>query len=215
MRMSYQKQNDLKDAVLKDLYDAPMQKIADKKGALVLRNHSEWIKPLMPIINQLPHGMVSTSDTIRLEVPELTLEARELAQITTSEESWDNTCAKTTWTQYSDAKLPIMTKGTGWNSQEIDIPLQDGMREEVIALRLEEYQIDQEKRQMRKYLQTTMEIHNTTTKLRKVFPSTLQKYIPAEPPRKPKQTRLPVDLPDEVSVPGNLKQRLTENLLDN
>jgi hypothetical protein len=169
----------------------------------------------MPIINQLPHGMVSTSDTIRLEVPELTLEARELAQITTSEESWDNTCSKTTWTQYSDAKLPIMTKGTGWNSQEIDIPLQDGMREEVIALRLEEYQIEQEKRQMRKYLQTTMEIHNTTTKLRKVFPSTLQKYIPAEPPRKPKQTRLPVDLPDEVSVPGNLKQRLTENLLDN
>ena len=65
MRMSHQKQHELKDAVLKDLYDAPMQKIADKKGALVLRNHSEWIKPLMPIINQLPDCLLYTSPSPR------------------------------------------------------------------------------------------------------------------------------------------------------
>ena len=35
MRMSHQKRHELKDSVLKDLYDEPMQKIADKKGALV------------------------------------------------------------------------------------------------------------------------------------------------------------------------------------
>ena len=212
MRLSYQKQHDIKEAILKNLYSQPIQKIDDKKGALVIRNHSEWIKPLMPIINQLPDGMVTCSDTIRLGVPKLDYDT---TKISTSEENWDKECHATTWTQYADAKLPIMTKGTGWNVQEIDIPLQDGMREEVIALRVEEFQIRQEKKQMEKYLETTMEINNTTTKLRKAFPSTLQKYIPAEPPRKPKQSRLPIDLPDEMDVPTNLKQRMTENLLDN
>ena len=56
MRLSYQKQHDIKEAILKNLYSQPIQKIDDKKGALVIRNHSEWIKPLMPIINQLPDG---------------------------------------------------------------------------------------------------------------------------------------------------------------
>ena len=215
MRLSFHKQHEIREKIIKDLYDAPKRKIDDKKGGLVLRNHSEWIKPLMPLINQLPDNITCTSDQIKMTVPELTDMARELSNISTAEESWDNTCAEATWTQYSDAKLPVMTKGTGWNSEDLPIPLQDGLREEVVALRLEEFQIQQEKKQMEKYLLTTMEINNTTTKLRKAFPSTLQKYIPPEPPRKPKQTRLPIDLPDEVDVPSNLKLRMTENLLDN
>ena len=68
---------------------------------------------------------------------------------------------------------------------------------------------------MEKYLETTMEINNTTSKLRKVFPSTLQQYIPPEPPRAPRQTKLDLVTPEQPDVPGNLKQRLTENLLNN
>jgi hypothetical protein len=60
-----------------------------------------------------------------------------------------------------------------------------------------------------------MEINNTTTKLRKVFPSTLQKYIPPEPPRAPRQAKLPLVDTEQPDVPTNLKQRMTENLLSN
>ena len=60
-----------------------------------------------------------------------------------------------------------------------------------------------------------MEINNTTTKLRKAFPSTLQKYIPPEPPRAARQPKLPLEQPDQPDIPTNLKQRMTENLLDN
>ena len=72
-----------------------------------------------------------------------------------------------------------------------------------------------EKRDMKKYLRTTLEVNNTTTKLRKAFPSTLQKYIPPEPTRAPRQAKLPINEPDAVELPGNLKLRMTENLLDN
>tara|TARA_R110002012_G_scaffold149206_4_gene308200 strand:+ start:1162 stop:1788 length:627 start_codon:yes stop_codon:yes gene_type:complete len=208
MRLSHQKQYDIKETILKHLYDASKQRLDDKKGALVLRNHSEWIKPYMTIINQLPDYLLNTAESIQMEIP-------ELSNMGLDDAGYQKKAHKTTWTQFVDAGLPIMRKGSGWNAKEIPIPLQDGMREEVIALRTEDFELSQEKRAMEKYLDTTMEINNTTSKLRKVFPSTLQKYIPPEPPRAPRQPKLNLDTPEQPDVPGNLKKRLTENLLNN
>ena len=205
MRLSYSKQCDIEEAILSDLYAPPKQKIDDKKGSLVLRNHAEWIKPLMPLINQLPEYMLVTSESVELEVP----------FIDTNAEAY-NKCEKTKWREYAPKPVPIMQKGSSYyNSSVIAIPLQDDLKEEVLALRLEEFNLDQEKTAMIKYLNKTMEINNTTTKLRKVFPSTLQKYIPPEPPRAARQTKLPLVDPEQPDVPTNLKQRMTENLLEN
>ena len=41
MRLSYQKQTDIREAILNDLYNPPRKKLDDKKSALVMRNHSE------------------------------------------------------------------------------------------------------------------------------------------------------------------------------
>ena len=207
MRLSHQKQYDIKKAILKDLYDANKQRLDDKKGALVLRNHSEWIKPFMPLINQLPNDMICTGEAIKMEVP--------MIPMGLDEQGYEKKADITVWTQFVDAGLPIMQKGTGWNSKETAVPLQEGMYDEVITLRLEDYELGQEKRAMDDYLEKTMEINNTTAKLRKVFPSTLQKYIPPEPPRAPRQPKLDLDIPEQPNVPSNLKQRLTENLLNN
>ena len=205
MRLSYAKQDEIQKAILSDLYNPPKQKIDDKKGALVLRNHAEWIKPLMPFINQLPDYILMTSESVELEVP----------FIDTNAEEYDK-CNKTTWREYAPKPVPVMQKGSSYyNSSSVPIPLQDDLKEEVLALRLEEYNLEQEKSAMRKYLHKTMEINNTTTKLRKVFPSTLQKYIPPEPPRAPRQAKLPLVDTEQPDVPTNLKQRMTENLLDN
>jgi len=205
MRLSFQKQSEIQKAILSDLYTPPKQKIDNKKGALVLRNHAEWIKPLMPFINQLPEYILITSESVELEVP----------FIDTNAEDYDK-CNKTTWREYAPKPVPVMQKGSSYyNSSSVPIPLQDDLKEEVLALRLEEYNLEQEKSAMRKYLHKTMEINNTTTKLRKVFPSTLQKYIPPEPPRAPRQAKLPLVDIEQPDVPTNLKQRMTENLLDN
>ena len=205
MRLSYAKQDEIQKAILSDLYNPPKQKIDDKKGALVLRNHAEWVKPLMPFINQLPDYILITSESVELEVP----------FIDTNAEEYDK-CNKTTWREYAPKPVPVMQKGSSYyNSSSVPIPLQDDLKEEVLALRLEEYNLEQEKSAMRKYLHKTMEINNTTTKLRKVFPSTLQKYIPPEPPRAPRQAKLPLVDTEQPDVPTNLKQRMTENLLDN
>ena len=52
MRISFSKQHDIKQAIVKDLYDPPTKKIDKQKGALVLRNHAEWVGKYMPIIKQ-------------------------------------------------------------------------------------------------------------------------------------------------------------------
>ena len=206
MRLSYQKQHDIKEAILTDLYTAPRKKLDDKKGALVMRNHAEWVKPLMSIINQLPENMTVMSENVRMEVPALDIEG----------ENPSDSCEQVTWSEYASHPVPIMQTGsTYYNSKEIPIPLQDDLREEVLALRLEDWNLKIEQRDMKKYLRTTLEINNTTTKLRKAFPSTLQKYIPPEPPRAPRQAKLPIDEPEAIELPGNLKIRMTENLLDN
>ena len=205
MRLSYAKQHDIQEAILNDLYNPPKQKIDDKKGALVLRNHAEWIKPLMPFINKLPDNILMMSESVELEVP----------FIDTNAEEYDK-CEKTKWREYAPKPVPIMQKGSSYyNSSIVPIPLQDDLKEEVLTLRLEEFNLKQEQSDMKKYLRTTLEVNNTTTKLRKAFPSTLQKYIPPEPPRAPRQAKLPIEEPEGVELPGNLKQRMTENLLDN
>jgi hypothetical protein len=206
MRLSYQKQTDIKEAILNDLYNPPRKKLDDKKSALVMRNHAEWVKPLMSIINQLPDNMTVMSENVRMEVPALNIEG----------ENPSETCDKVTWSEYASTPVPIMQTGSSYyNSKEIPIPLQESLKEEVLALRLEDWNLQIEKRDMKKYLRTTLEVNNTTTKLRKAFPSTLQKYIPPEPTRAPRQAKLPINEPDAVELPGNLKLRMTENLLDN
>lgn len=208
MRLSYHKQHDIKEAILKDLYDANKQRLDNQKGALVLRNHSEWIKPYMSVIKQLPDNILNISETIKLNVPAIPMGI--------DDKGFAQQADVTTWTEFVDEGLPIIKTGSGYyNSKEIPIPLQEGMYEEVVALRTQDYELAEEKRAMGRYLTNTMEINNTTSKLRKAFPSTLQKYIPPEPPRAPRKAKL--DLPDPVQpeVPTNLKQRLTENLLNN
>ena len=149
MRISYQKQDEIQKAILKDLYAPPKQKIDDKKGGLVLRNHAEWIKPLMPLINQLPDNLLMMSESVELEVPFIETNAEEY-----------NKCNKTTWREYASKPVPIMQKGSSYyNSSIVPIPLQDDLKEEVLALRLEEYNLEQEKSAMRKYLSKTMEIN--------------------------------------------------------
>ena len=208
MRLSQSRRSDIEDTILDDLYKPPKKKIDDQKGALVLRNHTEWVGKYMPLIKQLPEHMIHTSDQIKLDIP--ALESEETDEY--------KKCNKTTWTQYVDSGLPTLMKGRGWSAEDVPIPLQDGMKAEILALRAEEWNLTLEKRNMQEYLSNTLDRNNTTSKLRKAFPSTLQKYIPPEPPRaarKPK-TLLETELDETVvSLPDNLKQRMTENLLEN
>ena len=212
MRISFSKQHDIQEAIVKDLYDPPIKKIDKQKGALVLRNHTEWVGKYMPIIKQLPLEMIHTSDRIKVTIPAL---EPEFDQSNPSNIEAHEKCHETTWSQYVDSGLPTMMKGSGWNAEDVPIPIQEGMEEEILALRAEEWSLKEEKQKMERYLSKTMELNNTTTKLRKAFPSTLQKYIPPEPPRAARQPKLPLEQPDQPDIPTNLKQRMTENLLDN
>ena len=127
MRLSFSKQHDIKQAIVKDLYDPPTKKIDKQKGALVLRNHTEWVGKYMPIIKQLPIEMIHTSDRIKVTIPAL---EPEFDQSNPSNIEAHEKCHETTWSQYVDSGLPTMMKGSGWNAEDIPIPIQEGMEED-------------------------------------------------------------------------------------
>jgi hypothetical protein len=154
-----------------------------------------------------------------MEIPEIPSDEIYTKDINTpviDDTLYSHKCDKSTWTQYVDSSLPVMMKGSGWQSNDLPVPLQKSMKEEVIKLRIEDFKLKIERINMKKYLRDTLDRNNTTSKLRKAFPSTLQKYIPPEPPRAARQPK-PINTEEtpELIVPGNLKQRMTENLLDN
>ena len=90
----------------------------------------------------------------------------EVPFIDTNAEAY-NKCEKTKWREYAPKPVPIMQKGSSYyNSSNIPIPLQDDLKEEVLALRLEEYNLDQEKTAMKKYLKSNLEKKKNNTKVK-------------------------------------------------
>jgi len=109
----------------------------------------------------------------------------------------------------------MLMETTNYYAQNAALPIQDALKDEIIALRIEEHNFKKEKRDLRKYLEQTFEACTTTTKLRKAWPSTLQKYIPPEPERAPKRTKPKSTIdPETLIAPTQaVKERMTENLL--
>ena len=210
MRLSGIKQDEIEKQILGDLYDKAKQILDNKKGDLVVRNHAEWLTKYSHLIDQLPEDLVRRSESVKMEVPAISNDEFDLPI-----DAYE-VCQSVTWTEYVTGEVPVMAKGSSYSTREIAIELQPGMKAEVIALRIEDKKLRLEKDQMSTYLSDTMIKHNTTSKLRLAFPSTLQKYIPAEPPRaprKPKQSS--IDFEDGIEAPvDTIKQRLTDNLLN-
>ena len=217
MRISYHRQHEMKEQIEKDLYTQPRRLLNEKKKVLVENNYKIWIQQYEDTLRLLPDKMINTTDTLKLKVPAISFEKFDLPE--SERANFDiYSCEENNWSCDVDKPVPMMMETTSYyHSQAIPVPMQDALKDEIIALRIEEHNFEKEKRDLRKYLDQTFEACTTTTKLRKAWPSTLQKYIPPEPARaarKPKTgAKVEPETFVEIAPTDALKQRMTENLL--
>ena len=214
MRISYTRQHEMKEQIEKDLYMQPRRLLMDKKEVLIKANYEIWVNQYKDALKILPKTMVNTSDTIKLKVPAVSFEKFDLPQ--SEKENFDlYSCDEHTWSTHISPEVPMLMESTGYYAQNAALPIQDALKDEIIALRIEEHNFEKEKRDLRNYLEQTFEACTTTTKLRKAWPSTLQKYIPPEPERAPKRAKPKSTIdPETLIAPTQaVKERMTENLL--
>ena len=214
MRISYTRQHEMKDQIEKDLYTQPRRLLMDKQEVLVKANYEIWVNQYKDSLKILPKTMVNTSDRIELKVPAVSFEKFDLPQ--SEKENFDlYSCDERSWSAHVSPEVPMLMESSGYYAQNAALPMQDALKDEIIALRIEEHSFEKEKRDLRTYLEQTFEARTTTTKLRKAWPSTLQKYIPPEPERAPRRAKpKPTIDPETLIAPTQaVKERMTENLL--
>jgi len=214
MRISAVREFEIKEKIKQDLYTQPHILLSKKKEVLVENNYKVWIKQYEDTIKMLPDTMIQVSDRVRIKVPAIPFEKFDLPE--SDRDLFDvYRCVESTWTWDTKEPVPIMMEKTSrYYAESLPIPIQKSLEDEIIALRIEEHTFEKEKRDLRRYLDKTFEACNTTTKLRKAWPTALQKYIPPEPPRAGRKPKPKVEEPATIIAPTDaLKQRMTENLL--
>ena len=215
MRISYSRQYEMKEQIENDLYKKPRQLLNEKKNILVENNYKIWIQQYEDTLRLLPDTMINMSDDIRMKVPAIPFEKFDLPE--SERENFDPySCDESNWSCTVGKRVPMIMENTSYyHSSGIPLPMQDALKDEIIALRIEEHLFEKEKRELTDYLNKTFEACTTTTKLRKAWPSTLQKYIPPEPERAPRKAKpKPTIDPETLIAPTQaVKERMTENLL--
>ena len=215
MRISYHRQHEMKEQIEKDLYKQPRHLLNEKKNVLVEANHKIWLSQYENTLKLLPDSMIQTTDTLKLKVPAISFEQFDLPE--SERANFDiYPCNEENWRSDVSKAVPSLMETTSYyHSSSLPIPVQESLKDEIITLRIEEYLFEKEKRDLRVYLDKTFEACTTTTKLRKAWPSTLQKYIPPEPERAPKRAKPKSTIdPETLIAPTQaVKERMTENLL--
>jgi hypothetical protein len=205
MRLSYGKKFKITDNILADLYGTLITNLDVRKSAIAERNCQYELEPYQAIINSLPESLLAHADNYILEVG-------NISEAPLSEKLWVHTFNKPTicFINYS-------TNTKTSYSLRVDPRLVG----EATALTNEIVALHKEKEIMEEYLKTTMKTWSGTIQLRKIWPESLHKYLPAEEmkthrivPAGNGTTNVKAVKPGVPEVPNLLNTRLTTNLLE-
>ena len=204
MRIGDYDLRNIRGKVLDDLYRKSEDELKKRKTAIAKKSRELYLEPIQYLLNQLPEEMVAHTNEYVLKVKYTPNEDKTEIMI---DEKWEY---KTDDPVINPKKYD---KGSHYSTipeNTLDPRLQDSAAElcrDILALRIE-------KENMSSYLVETTTKYTGSLQLRKVWPETLHKYLPAEPVKvsRPKPAKK-VSVPDP-RVPTTLKTRLTTNLLE-
>ncbi len=204
MRIGDYELRNIRSKVLDDLYRKSEDELKKRKTAIAKKSRELYLEPIQYLLNQLPEEMVAHTNEYVLKVKYTPNEDKTEIMI---DEKWEY---KTDDAVINPKKYD---KGSHYSTipeNTLDPRLQDSAAElcrDILALRIE-------KENMSSYLVETTTKYTGSLQLRKVWPETLHKYLPAEPVKvsRPKPAKK-VSVPDP-RVPTTLKTRLTTNLLE-
>ncbi len=205
MRIGDYDLRNIRGKILNELYQKSEDKLKERKVAIAKKSRELYLEPIQHLLDQLPIEMVCHDKEYYLRV-KYTPNADKTEIMV--DEKWEYKTDQNIINPQSNTKGGSYYSNTPENT--LDPRLQKCAAElcsDILALRIE-------KEKMNSYLVETTTKYTGSLQLRKVWPETLHKYLPAEPVKikKPKLAKN-VIAPDP-RVPTTLKTRLTTNLLE-
>ena len=203
-RMSSYELSRITDKILLDLYGKQEEKLNKQKLIIAEKNREYFIEPLIPFIEKLPIAL------FRRELTHQTIIKYKLDKKDPKAgicHIWEYKCKD----KFNYINLPTIYARVDSENENVnreyvsnlDSRLYDEtakLCEEIITLRAE-------RRKMKKYLDETTTKYSGSKQLRKIWPHTLHKYLPAEVLKStPKKI--------EIEQPDFINTRLTNNLLE-
>lgn len=198
MLIGQQKSIEIKDKIMHELFTTPNLNLKELEHTLVDKAYDLWIADYLPIINKLPKDLFVYSSSVEM--------------ITTDDEQGR-------WRSHSQSKNSFICLVDGtitWRLREKPFFQPTEIEEEVQQLIAKKAKLETEEEEMRIYLQNSFALWNTTAKLRKNWPKTLHKFIPEEPPRKPRKKKNKTETVNtpEITAPVGIQARMTLNILE-
>ena len=215
-RLGYGELQGIKRNILADLYGSAEEALELRKTSISAQNRAYVMEPLQELINQLPENLFNKESRYHLFISYKPVEVEDRAQYTDDSES-DQFRVNQVWESRLESSYAI-NPATNYYGNPHTQPtnLDPRLHEEAAALCEDILTLRIEKNELRKFIQDTTDKYTGSKQLREVWPTTLHRFLPAEPPPKPRVPRTKkekVISPDPVA-PTFIKQRLTTNLLE-
>ena len=195
----------IKGNILDALYNKKEQELEVRKTAIAKQSRKLYLEPLQYLLAQLPAEMVCHDKEYCLRVKYTPNKDKTEIMV---DEKWRYKTDINMMNPQSNTKGGSYYSSTPENT--LDPRLESSASElcsDILALRIE-------KQKMNDYLKATVTKYTGSLQLRKVWESSLHKYLPKEPVKvsRPKSAKKIVT-PDPTT-PIFLKNRMTTNLLE-
>ena len=200
MRIGDYDLRNIKGKILNDLYGNEQKKFDKRKADIAKQNRELWLDKYRHLLDQLPESMVTRHSDYYVRVKYTPNADKTEIMI---DEKWEYKMDK-------PGINPVDDNSGGYTSAA-ESPLNDKLQFVAAKLCDEILTLRKEKSELESFLSETTRKYKGSLQLRKVWPESLHKYLPAEPVRVGKKSK--TTTPDPV-VPATLNTRMTTNLLE-
>ena len=184
----------IKKNILSDLYGVHLDKISNEKEIFLRKNLALEYAPYTEYITKIPDHLLNYGYKYSVKVI-----YKKDDPINRYNETWEVSLKDTEVAPITDKKYTVYPS----------------LYTEVADIIEREQEIKKEKREMDIFISDTFEVTTGSKQIRRMWPESLHKYLPAEPVpvKRQRNSKGKVVLPT-ITAPSQLKTRLVNNLLE-
>ena len=198
-RLSQYEIGKIRNTILKDLYGKAEETFELRKTVIAERNRQLYLQPIQHLLDQIPEEMVAHFNYYGVKIQYKS--APDMDNFEIAEE----------WQCHSKTPIPNPTT-TGHYPDNIAGTLHPKLQQETAVLCNEILAINNEKSELAKFIDDSTSKYTGSIQLRKVWPESLHKYLPAEK-HTDRSANKKATTPDPVA-PTTIQNRMTTNLLE-
>ena len=193
MRIAEHTRWNMRKDILSDLYGVHLDKISNEKEVFLRKNLALEYAPYTEHLAKIPDHF-------------LNYEYRYAVKVVYKKNDPINSYSQTWSVTLKDEASPISSK---------EYVVHPSLYTEVVSIIEREQEIKKERGEMAAFIENTFNVTTGSKQIRKMWPESLHKYLPAEPApvKRQRDSKGKVVLPT-ITAPSQLQTRLVNNLLE-